>query len=218
LRRAPSDAFGAPSELFSTIKGAAQGSPSADRLRLYFVTNDVSDSANFGLSLATRTAVTERFASSRVLVDAGTDDSYSEPVLLEVPGAPPRLFVTISRGTPADIWSASVDADGTPGAFEPVARLNSPGVELDPTPSADGLSIYFYSDRSDKPDLGRIFVTHRATLDAEFDVPTPVDGIEKPKNGFISPGFISVDNCRLYYYAATDLGTPADLFVASRTP
>jgi hypothetical protein len=204
--------FGKPSTLFSGIEGARQASPSANLLRVYFGSGEEP----LSLRLAERASVDAPFATSKIVVDAGAN-GYSTPVLMEPPGARARLFVARTRADDADLWSAEIDDTGAPGEFTPVSGVNSPSLEYDPTPSADGLTLYFYSEVGSPDGQGRVFVSHRATLDDPFGAPAPVPEIERPPNGWVAPGALSVDGCRLYYQAAKEVDGPTDLFVASRS-
>jgi hypothetical protein len=102
-----------------------------------------------------------------------------------------------------------------PAALRTVGELNSPTNEWDPTPSADGLTLYFYTEREGAPSGGRIFVTRRASLTATWDAPVPLGDIPQPAEGWVAPGYLSTDNCRLYYYVCAD-GVTADLWMARR--
>jgi hypothetical protein len=87
------------------------------------------------------------------------------------------------------------------------------------------LALYFSSDRNGADHL-QVFVSRRPSVDAPWGQPTLVPEIPQPPlpNGWVSPGYLSTDGCRLYYYAAVEIGGPAvvggaaDLWVATRSP
>jgi hypothetical protein len=202
--------------LFAGTTNALGAAPSGDDLRLYLV----GGPGYSQLLMAERTSEAETFPSPKVLVDGGSGDvSYDSPVLIEPPGRKPRLLVAGSTaGVGPHLWSADVDEAGAPLTFTPVDGTNDPSsTEEAPTPSADGLTLYFYSDR-ESAGHGRVFVAHRSTTDAPFTTVAPVDEIVRPPQGYVSPGYLSVDNCRLYYNEAKGPLEHSALFVATRSP
>ena len=207
--------FGAPTILFGDIPGATDPSLSANQLRLYFSIGDVGPNPKFGLALAERPTADAAFTTSRVLVPTGGSAAVAMAALLEPPGAAPRLLVSLGGANDSDLASAPVDSAGGVGAFQSISELNSKDDEYDPTPSADGLTLYFSSDRDQSIGQTRIFVSHRSSVTATWDPPTWVHEIAQPADGYLGVGFLSTDYCRLYFYAGRDNG---DLFVATRTP
>jgi hypothetical protein len=219
-RTDPTLPFGAPTTIFPELASAFGAAPSANHLRLYF-SRRVDDNT-IALYLAERASETESFATSNSRLLATTAGVvYLAPALMEAPGAPPRLFVGRRSGpsTPdvSDLWSGDVDELGALKNLTQVDGVNSPSIESVPTPSADGLTLYFSSDREESRH-GRIFVAHRLSPTTGFASPTPVDEIVRPVNGSVSPGYLSDDQCRLYYFSVESIGAPADLYVATRSP
>ncbi len=106
--------------------------------------------------------------------------------------------------------------DGGLGGIDSLAGINSGARDSEPALSPDRLTLYFYSEREAEKDEGSIWVAHRATPDEMFGTPTRVE--ELVFDGyFSSPGSVSVDNCRLYFYSNKD-GSSYELYVAERFP
>jgi hypothetical protein len=212
-RTAPDASFGTPNQAFLDVTNPYGAVPSADHRRVYMS----GGTSAFLLLLAERTNVGDGFGPARVVFNGGAT-SYYAPALVETPDARPKLFV--ARGdSDMDLWSADIDDAGAPKAFTAMDNVNQPGSsEYDPTPSADGLTLYFFSDRGQASGAGRVYVATRETVSGAFGPPGLVEEITRPPNGWVSPGFLSVDQCRLYYYRAETQGGRAALFVASRDP
>jgi hypothetical protein len=208
--------FGTVTRLFPGSINAFGAAPSGNDLRLYLIAGPGYSQ----LLMAERSSVAEPFARPTVLLDDdGGGLAYDSPVLMEPPGGNPRLFVAHynDAGSP-DLWSADVDEAGAPLTFTSVDGVNEPSADEEaPTPSADGLTLYFYSDR-ESAGHGRVFVAHRSTTDGPFTTVSPVDEIVMPRDGWVSPGYLSVDGCRLYYNATEGPLKPNHLFVATRRP
>lgn len=85
-----------------------------------------------------------------------------------------------------------------------------------PVLSADGLTLYFSTNRANPGSLGDydIWTATRTAVTSEFTNLTPVTGLTTTE--YEVPGWLSPDGCRLYF----DRGTPkgARVFVAIRKP
>jgi hypothetical protein len=99
---------------------------------------------------------------------------------------------------------------------DPVLALNSTESDGLPTLSADRLTIYFQSTRSDTSAAGGydIWTSTRSTLDDGFPRPRPVTELNTAGTDW--PGWLSADKCRLYYSSERPAGQT--LFIATRTP
>jgi hypothetical protein len=215
-------AFGAASVFLQDVSGGRQAFPTADPLRLYFAVQNGNDFSSFDIHIAERGAATDSFKPGRSVLAAGAQQSLEYPALYDGPSGPRLIYVNLVYASPsdqignADIWTADVDGSGSVVNPRVVDGINTALAEYDPTPSVDGLTLYFYSESGSPMNRGRIWVANRANADQPFSNPRIVDEIAPPPNGYVSAAFLSVDRCRLYYYQAeTALGN-ADLFVASR--
>jgi hypothetical protein len=205
--------FDPPTRLFPLVEGARMGMPSADGRRLYFTAG--YDSLGLSLHLAERPSTGQPFTTERLLLAFTDTASFGTPFLYEGVGGP-QLFLVRSDGND-DLLRAQVDALGgiNPQALAEIPEVNTTAAEFDPVLSANGLTLYFYSEREAPGAGGRIFVTHRASTNALWGPPEPLPEIAKPPDGWVGPGWISGDNCRLYYYESLDAFT-ADLWTARR--
>jgi hypothetical protein len=129
-----------------------------------------------------------------------------------------ELYFSSTLAGTLDIYRARVTSGDDFGLATRVDALSSPGGEDDsPVLSADGLSVYFASDRlAAGPAIKSIFVAHRLATSLEFDLPTLVDELHDATIGR-RPGWLSPDSCRLYFAAPDGTGRVA-IFVASRQP
>jgi hypothetical protein len=84
--------------------------------------------------------------------------------------------------------------------------------EGDPVLSADGLTLFFRSDRAAGFGSFNIFVATRSTTADEFGAPVLVDNVNS--DGEDGPSWISLDGCRLYL--SSDRAGSNDLYVATR--
>ncbi|MGE0550523.1 MAG: TolB family protein [Kofleriaceae bacterium] len=129
------------------------------------------------------------------------------------------LAATGTQGQ-AEIWRVPRTAVGF-GTPVLESQLNSSRRDWLPMVSADQLTIYFASDRPVTPDpegtLLHIWRSHRDHLDDEFPPPTPVTELNSGEHNTV-PGWLSKDNCRLYFPKATLNYTESHLHMAVRDP
>jgi len=95
----------------------------------------------------------------------------------------------ISRATPYDEW-------GEPTNLGPL--VNSSGWDGSPCPSADGLALYFASDRSGGYGNGDIWVTRRATRSDDWGPPENLGPTVNSSADEVFPA-ISFDGLQLYF-------------------
>ncbi len=154
------------------------------------------------------------------------DGGFGEPFLLEELAAGASSDSTpflsadakelhFSRiGTSPDIHRATRRPDGGFGDPKPVDAVNTLGEEYSPVLSADGLTLYFSSDRN-YTKLSTIFVARRKAPSDPFQLPVVVAELD---NGLVrNPAWLSPDNCRLYFQSVVGDGRYG-IYVASRHP
>jgi Tol biopolymer transport system component len=95
-----------------------------------------------------------------------------------------------------------------------VDELATPAGEGDPVISADGLALFFRSDRAAPLAGSNIYVATRATTAERFGAPSLVDAVSS--NAHEGPTWLSADGCRLYLWS--DRAGTADIYVATRAP
>jgi hypothetical protein len=212
-RSDPTGTFEPPTRVLAAVAGSRMAAPSADGKRLYFTGG--FEVSGFSLHLSERTSVDLPFTAERTILPFTATASFLEPYLFEGPGGPELFLVRLVDES--DLLRARVNATGgvdSQGVFE-LGELNTDAYEYSPTLSPDGRTLYFYSEREGRPSGGRIFVTRRASTTANWEAPVPLPDIPQPAAGWVGPGYVSTDNCRLYYYVSNDSFT-ADLWMARR--
>jgi hypothetical protein len=213
LREDKTKPFGAVSQVLAGLAGARQASPSPDQLRLYYALGI----DGFDLRIADRKAVGDPFVGTRLALEAGADESLAFPATYDGPNGLRVVYIRTGSDNNPDIWTADVDTSGAFVNPTQVIGVNTASIEYDPTPSSDGLTLYFYSENGLPADQGRVWMAQRATANDAFGAPKVVNELVPPTGGYISPATLSTDRCRLYYYAADGSGF-ADIYVATRTP
>jgi len=206
-RALKSDPFSAASPM-AVNSNAADRSPmlSADGLSLYFASDRDPTSEIY---LATRASTNDPFGNAFPLTAVNTTANEGDP-FLSFDGQ--ELFLSRQSGADnPEIYRAIRSGAGFGGASL-VAELSDPAAfDRNPVLSADGLNIYFASNRVALGDE-RIWMATRPTKSSAFGAPTPI-GIDG------SPGWISPDNCRLYFSAELAGGAGfTDIYVAERAP
>jgi Tol biopolymer transport system component len=151
------------------------------------------------------------FASPLPMTNLNLPSVDQQPYVL---GAAEALVFSSDRnGANFDLWLATRTGSmfGTPVRL---VDLNLGGsAEGDPVLSADGLTIYFRSNRAGGPGQFDIYAATRgSTATTAFAPPVLVPNINSSVDD--GPSWISPDGCRLYLSSDRD-GTN-DIFVATR--
>jgi hypothetical protein len=128
-----------------------------------------------------------------------------------------ELYFSSPLAGTLDIYRARATGGGAFGVPSRVDALSSLGAEDDNAVlSADGLTVYFSSDRAAVGlDGSAIYVAHRPSTGAEFELPQVVKELYGTADR--RPSWLSPDGCRLYFTTIID-GTRFALFVAGRAP
>lgn len=184
---------------------------SGDGLSLYFSTDKRLDSQSYDLWVTERTSLAGIWGVPFRVLGTSTTDPEFHPFAR----AGGLFYTRLQQASDRSIWFAQ----RTNGAFNAgikVDGLDEPGVDDEtPTPSADGLSIYFASRRMTAGDLD-IWFARRTKIDEAFASPTRVVELSTPEDD--SPGWISPDGCRLYLVRSSikDGGSDLDIYVAEK--
>ena len=98
----------------------------------------------------------------------------------------------------------------------PLPELNTvEASETAPMLSADGLYLYFASDRPGGKGKHDVYVASRADTEASFGPAAPVHEVNSPEDDF--PSWISADHCRLYLSSRRHEGAgQLDIYLATR--
>jgi hypothetical protein len=237
------DNFGAPTAL--PINDATHGNfdptVSLDGLTIYWGVANFDGASGFGQDIwkATRASVGDPFSNptrvSGILTvpaypqDSGIFDSWP---FLSADGS--QLWFTSTRSRPslANIFLAGNDifvATKSGGEFSvvtAVTELNSdsgiPAIDGGRVGSgaavisADALTIYVSSDRTGTKGYSDIWTSHRTTASSIWPAPTNVAELNTAQSDL--PGWLSPDNCRLYFTSDRQMAGNGDLFLAERAP
>jgi hypothetical protein len=183
---------------------------SSDALTMFF---DSTRSSGVHIWVTTRATTLASFAAPSLAagVNSSAVDGQS---YLTADGQELWLASTRTGGLGAnDIYRAvkSGNAFGTPVA---VTALSSASEDYLPVVSADKLTVYFTSDRAGGMGDFDIWMSHRSTTSDGFPTPTVVTELNSAATEY--SGWLSPDNCRLYF--ASNRGGNFDIYVATRQP
>ncbi|MDD9941339.1 MAG: hypothetical protein OXU20_09905 [Myxococcales bacterium] len=109
---------------------------------------------------------------SELSVDAKTDNPTLTSDMLEI------YFTSERNGGQADVFVASRPARSKPfGEIRRVDEVSTPGLETSPAISADGLTLWVASDRTDGQGSLDIWVAKRPSRNAPWSTPQNVEGL-----------------------------------------
>jgi Tol biopolymer transport system component len=133
--------------------------------------------------------------------------------------SPEELTIYFARGSTSDLANLySASRSGPTQAFGSVAvlpGLNSPGYDLEPSLSADGLSLFFMSDRAGTLGNQDIWFASRTTTLTGFGNVANVTVLNTPANDTYP--FIAADGTQLWFSSERSGGVgSSDLYVAER--
>ena len=113
-----------------------------------------------------------------------------------------------------DIWQATRANTSSPfGNVTNIAAINSSSVEVCPSTTTDGLTIYFSSDRNGQ---SQIFKATRPSVGQSFGTPEHLSVIDTP-DGSAAPSISSDDSTIYFRRHDSGLGT-GDIYVSYREP
>lgn len=201
-RQSTGGAFATGSQLLS-FASAWQPSLSTDELKMVFSRGDDHEQ----LFVATRSSISSPFGTPVALGSSVNNSSRAQiDPYLRADGK--ELF--FHRYNPGnsndrgDIFSATIDG-ATASTAQAVAAINSPADDRYPVVTADGLTIFWGSDRTDLGGKGLtdIYTAKRSSPTAAF---TDVKNVaELASTADERPAWVSPDGCRLYFQKGNSL-------------
>ncbi len=210
--------FGPPVHLGAPLNTAdSDGSPSisADELTLYFDSDRPGGSGSWDIWMATRSAKDQPWGTPQnVGWPVNTWNTEAQPDISadglslffmsdRAGGYGGRDLWVATRRTPDDPW-------GIPVNLGP--RVNSAGSEGQPSISADGLQLYFHSNRSGG--FQDLWVTTRQTIDSDWETPNYVVGVNSALLDQ-GPG-ISSNGLALFFESTRSGGAAPNIYVSTR--
>lgn len=182
---------------------------SADGLTLLFASFRAGGVGDNDIYLATRNAGTDDFVNQRVLPNVNTLGSEVQPYVTH---DSTTLYFVRTVASRATIFRAIGSVTG--GFLDPAAvpEVAGPTNDSDPVQAADGLTLYWASDRpGGRGDLD-VWQAQRSSLSEPFRDPAPVASVNEL--GLDAPSDVSEDGCRLYLTSTR--GGRTGIYVATR--
>ena len=182
-----------------------------DGLTIYFDRKPVG--AGYSIMTATRPSLAADFVNDAPVSNVNLAGSSSFEPMVDSQG----MYFGTTRDGDTELYFAPRAGNGF-AAGESLLMVNSPdhNEEL-PVVSADGLSLYFVStDRAAPPTGLDVWMAVRDDRKAPFGAPRILESLRTDQEEF--PGWISDDDCRLYFASNRGPGGDRDLWLATRTP
>jgi hypothetical protein len=176
---------------------------SPDGLSLYFDSTRPGGQGNRDLWVSTRPSPSEPF-DEPVNLGPAINSSATEGT-----GWVSRdhltLFFASERSGNSDIWVSTRSSSASPwqAATNPGAPINGSGYESTPYLSADGLTLFFFSDRH-RPRDGSLWVSRRAAVASAFDPPALIQFISDMNPFGADFPMLSTDEATLYFHTYPD--------------
>ncbi|MFH1881141.1 MAG: M56 family metallopeptidase [Planctomycetota bacterium] len=214
--------FGTPINLGPAVNSSAfDGGPiiSADGLELYFTSNRPGGSGSFDIWVATRETIQDPWGEPVNLGPTVNSSSLDANNGISADGLSLYIFSNRPGGSGAlDIWVTTRASISEPWG-EPVnlgPTVNSSADDGGPYISADGLSLFFESNRSGGYGGNDIYVSTRATTDDPWGEPV---NLGPTVNSSVWDWFpsLSADGLSLFFTSVRSGGSGGDdIWVATR--
>lgn len=179
------------------LAGSDQADPAVapDGLALFFVRSNASPYQLFMTTLDASGNPTTPSAVTAI-------NALGSIVRPDVPGSGGEIWFNVVGATSAvyqSTWSGS--------SFSTPVVQTELGGDMAPVLTSDRLAIYFASSSSG------IYRANRASTSAQFGTPTLVAQVNTQA---AVPGWVSLDDCRLYFQGTSATGSDVDLWMAER--
>lgn len=204
--------WGAPSLIAGVNTQGNDSRPhmSADQLTMYLEHTVSLSSGEYNIVAATRTSTSSAFSTPVAVGPVNTANPDTAPYVLPDHSA---MYLVNNRM----LWRATRTGT-TWSAPTVVAGTNLQAGDFDyPAATPDELTIYFASSRGPSQGSFDIFMATRASVVAGFDAPVNVAALSSNRSD--SPGWVSADNCVIYFardVGAAGAGANYDLYRAEK--
>lgn len=201
-------AVAGPNTIYSEDAPAVNGDP----LQLVYASTLSTSGATYDLYRSTQSAVDAGFQAGVNLSISVAGKNDLDPYLS---ADDQTLYFASDRGSSYTLYRAPHSGGNVFGAATVVSELSSGVADSHPVISADGLWIYWSSQRVD---IGGhkggddVYVAHRTTVPGTFVQITNVTELNTVDNEM--PSWISPDGCRLYF--ARKAASTSDIWLAER--
>jgi len=203
-RETVQDPWGQVLNIGPTINSAAlegSGSISADGLSFYFISDRPGGSGNLDIWVTTRATIQDPWSDPVNL--GSTVNSWAEDWRGVISADGLSLFFSSNRSGgygSQDLWVSTRPTLSDPWG-QPVnlgSKVNSSVYDYSPTPSPDGLRLFFSSNRPSEHGDYNIWVTERATRDDDWGTAVSL-GPEVNSSADQENPCISADGSTLYF-------------------
>jgi hypothetical protein len=210
------DAFTTPTALAGFASSLGETSPYVTTDGLTLVYSVIPSGASVGeLYIATRASTAVGWSVGTLLAgpsSASEDDG--DPVLTGDGGL---LYFASQRGTSYDLYVSTRGSDGKYGSAQLLTELSTADYDAHPRVTADGLTMYWSSMRTDGGAQGGadIWKATRASRAGAFGTPRRVAELNTSANE--SPTWVSADDCVMYLQSNRAGGAgDQDIWVATK--
>jgi hypothetical protein len=199
----------------NTLSAELSGWLSADRLTIYVISAGTGTSA-YDVYVATRASATAAFGGATVIAEVSTADADMRAT---TSGDELSMVIESHPQLPGDLFLATRTTAGSAfGVPSPIAAVNGVGNETSPWISADGLVLYFASDRNNVTADGEqnIFRSTRASAGDAFGAPTQLAELVSPSTEYAP--VVSADGLEIFFASTRGAAITAapDLWRATR--
>ncbi len=196
-RASRSDPFGTPRAVPGVNTSAADQWPSvtADGLSMYI---ESTLNGPYQVFVSHRTTSAAEFPTPMLVANVNIGGTNGQTFILPDESA---LYFASKPGTGGtlDLFRAARGSNGQFDVPVQVSTINTAADEVGPVPTADELTFYFASGRTDSPAKGNLDIWRatRASRTASFNPPVSVEELNTSNEEV--PDWLSPDLCRLYF-------------------
>jgi Tol biopolymer transport system component len=210
--------FGTPAVLANVNSGLQEAQPMVAKsdLTLYFVSDrDGNDNLYAASRVVGGDPGANPFTDPRPLLNLNSSVSDQAPFLSADAS---ELWFTTDQPTASSPFRIFRAAGPAFNAGAAVAELDTAGANISPTLSADGLTVYFGSDRAGTLGQRDIWFAKRAGPGASFGTVASASTLNVALNsaGDDLPSWVSADDCRLYLTSSRPGLGGSDIYLAQR--
>jgi hypothetical protein len=206
--------FGTALDLVTLNTAADEEAPTltGDALTIYFATTRTGPMRIFQ---ATRTTASLAFGAPAQVTSLNTLGNLRQPYVRE-DGAVLYFTADAAEAGNFDVYRSSKSGGTSLQTAVPVGELTTTSEEAFPVVTADDLTIYWASTRTDGGARGGldIWMATRSSTSAQFGSFTDVSELETTADEY--PSAVTPDGCTLYFSSTRPSGTSFKLFVATR--
>jgi WD40-like Beta Propeller Repeat len=193
-RSTPTSPFGVPAPLtaINATGGATGPTLTADGLTMYYALTTAQDPGD--IYVTRRNSRADAFVPGTRVIGVNSTGSELDP-FISADGSTLYFDSTQATGVALHLYVALRQTSGGFATPQALTAFNTSAVDGHPVLSADGLTLYWSSTRTDSGVKGGtdIWSARRTSTAGEFASPAPVAELNSPMNESMS--WVSPDNC-----------------------